>query len=58
MDSPTEMDFLFEVLRCPRTGQKLHEEGGRLVTEDGKLAYRMDHGIPVLLPDEVSEVLS
>ena len=58
MDSPTEMDFLLEVLRCPRTGQKLHEEGGRLMTEDRTLAYRMDGGIPVLLPDEASEVLS
>lgn len=50
------MDFLLEVVRCPRTGQKLHEEGGRLVTEDGLLAYRVEDGIPVLLPEEATEV--
>jgi uncharacterized protein YbaR (Trm112 family) len=49
------MDFLLGVVRCPRTGQKLHEEGGRLVTEDRKLAYRIEDGIPVLLVEEVVE---
>ena len=49
------MDFLLDVVRCPRTGQKLHEEGGRLVTEDRKLAYRIEAGIPVLLAEEVVE---
>ena len=46
------MDFLLEVVRCPRTGQKLREEAGRLVTKDGALAYRVDNGIPVLLAEE------
>ena len=50
------MDFLLEVVRCPRTGQKLHEESGRLVTEDGALRYRVDNGIPVLLAEEAVEV--
>jgi uncharacterized protein YbaR (Trm112 family) len=50
------MDFLLGVARCPRTGQKLHEEGGRLVTENGQLAYRVENGIPVLLPEEAAEV--
>ena len=50
------MVFLLEVARCPRTGQKLHEETGRLVTEDGAVAYRVDHGIPVLLAEEAVEV--
>jgi len=49
------MDFLLEVLRCPRTGQKLHGEGGRLVTEDGKFVYRIEDGIPVLLSEEAAE---
>ena len=49
------MDFLLEVVRCPRTGQELHEEAGRLVTEDGALAYRVDEGIPVLLAEEAVE---
>jgi len=56
MVSPTDMDFLLEVARCPRTGQKLHDEGGRLVTEDGALAYRVEDGIPVLLTEEAVEV--
>jgi uncharacterized protein YbaR (Trm112 family) len=46
------MDFLLEVARCPCTGQKLHPAGGRLVTEDGKIAYRIEDGIPVLLAEE------
>jgi len=57
MDSPTDMELLLGVLRCPRTGQKLHEEGGRLLSEDGKHAYRVIDGIPVLLPEEAVEVL-
>jgi uncharacterized protein YbaR (Trm112 family) len=58
MGSPTDMDFLLEVVRCPRTGQKLHEDGGRLVTADGQLAYRLENGIPVLLAEEAAEVAS
>ena len=50
------MDFLLEVVRCPRTGQKLHEKAGQLVSEDGALAYRVDNGIPVLLAEEAVEV--
>ena len=50
------MDFLLEVVRCPRTGQRLHEEGGRLVTEDRALFYRIEDGIPVLLAEEAAEV--
>ena len=49
------MDFLIEVARCPRTGQKLHRDGDRLVTEDGKTAYRFEDGIPVLLAEEAVE---
>jgi uncharacterized protein YbaR (Trm112 family) len=52
----TDMDFLLSVVRCPRTGQRLHEKGGRLVTEDGSLAYRLEEGIPVLLAGEAVEV--
>jgi uncharacterized protein YbaR (Trm112 family) len=50
------MDFLLSIARCPRTGQKLHEESGRLVTKDGALAYRLENGIPVLLAGEAVEV--
>ena len=56
MDSLTDMDLLVEVARCPRTGQTLREEPGRFVTEDGKFAYRVEDGIPVLLAEEATEV--
>ena len=56
MVSPTDMDFLLEVARCPRTAQKLRRQGGRLFTEDGALAYRVEDGIPVLLAEEAVEV--
>jgi uncharacterized protein YbaR (Trm112 family) len=52
------MDFLLEVARCPRTGQKLHPEGGCLVTEDGRIAYRVEDGIPVLLAEEAQLLAS
>lgn len=55
MDSLTEMPSLLEALRCPRTGQKLHAENDRLVTEDGKLTYRINDRIPVLLSEEAFE---
>ena len=53
MDSVTDMAPLLEVLRCPRSGQKLRNDGGRFVSEDGKISYRIENGIPVLLADEV-----
>ena len=55
MASPTDMDFLLEVARCPRTGQTLHPQGDRWVTADGVVAYRVENGIPVLLAGEASE---
>jgi len=58
MDSLTDMDFLLEVLRCPRTGQSLRADGDRLVTADGRVAYPVEDGIPVLLPEEAREVAS
>lgn len=55
MDSVTEMASLLEVLRCPRTGQKLRSESDNLVTEDGEFAFRIEDGIPVLLLEEAVE---
>ena len=49
------MEFLLEVARCPRTGQKLRSDRDRLVTEDGKYSYRIEDGIPVLLAEEAME---
>lgn len=56
MVSLTDMEFLLGILRCPRTGLELREENGRLVTVDGKIAYRVQDGIPVLLAEEAEEV--
>jgi uncharacterized protein YbaR (Trm112 family) len=50
------MEFLLGVMRCPRTGQKLREVAGGLVTEDGNFSYRVEGGIPVLLPEEAVEL--
>lgn len=50
------MVSLLEILRCPRTGQMLRADNGRLVTEDGALSYAIEDGIPVLLPTEAREV--
>jgi len=36
----------------------LRGEGGLLVTEDGKFAYRIEGGIPVLLSEEAVEARS
>lgn len=49
------MEFLLDVARCPRTGQKLRRDGDRLVSADGSLWYRVEDGIPVLLPAEAVE---
>ena len=49
---------LLSVLRCPVTGSGLVQEGDELVTvtADGsgnKLRYRIEDGIPLLLPPEL-----
>ncbi|MFF2244528.1 Trm112 family protein [Arthrobacter sp. NPDC058130] len=49
---------LLSVLRCPVTGSVLVQEGDELVTvtadESGnKLRYRIEDGIPLLLPPEL-----
>lgn len=56
MDSITNMDFLLEVVRCPRTGQRLRKEGTHWVTLDGAWAYRVETGIPILLAEEAEEI--
>jgi uncharacterized protein YbaR (Trm112 family) len=55
MVSPTDMEFLLGIMRCPRTGQKLRSDRDRLLTEDGKYSYRIEDGIPVLLAEEATE---
>jgi uncharacterized protein YbaR (Trm112 family) len=44
---------LLEILCCPITKQPLHEsDANTLVTADGKIAYPIRGGIPVLLAEE------
>jgi uncharacterized protein YbaR (Trm112 family) len=50
------MELLLELARCPRTGQELEWADGRLITADGRWSYRVENGIPVLLPIEAEEV--
>jgi uncharacterized protein YbaR (Trm112 family) len=57
MGSVTDMNWLLEIVRCPRTGQRLDMREGKLVTEDGALAYRIADGIPVLLAEEAEELV-
>jgi uncharacterized protein YbaR (Trm112 family) len=49
---------LLSVLRCPVTGSGLTQEGDELVTvtaddSGNKLRYRIEDGIPLLLPPEL-----
>ena len=49
---------LLSVLRCPVTGSALVHEGDELVTVEAdasgtKLRYRIEDGIPLLLPPEL-----
>jgi len=51
---------LLKTLVCPKSKQPLiyFEADNRLVCPASRLAYRIDHGIPVLLVDEASELTS
>jgi hypothetical protein len=49
---------LLSVLRCPVTGSPLEQDGDELVTTSAdqsgqKLRYRIEDGIPLLLPPEL-----
>ncbi len=49
---------LLELLRCPKTGQKLilkeGDDGEILVTEDGSITYRVDDDFPIMVDEEES----
>ncbi|MDX6726899.1 MAG: hypothetical protein QOK49_1704 [Baekduia sp.] len=47
------MEMLWEVLRCPATGQRLTPDGARLVTEDGTRSYPLRGAIPILIADDL-----
>ena len=43
---------LLDILRCPLTRSRLHQEGDWLVYEVGGLSYPVRDGIPVMLVEE------
>jgi uncharacterized protein YbaR (Trm112 family) len=43
---------LLEILRCPLTRSRLHQEGDFLIAEIGGLSYPVRDGIPVMLVEE------
>jgi uncharacterized protein len=43
---------LLDILRCPLTRSRLHQEGDYLIAEIGGLAYPVREGIPVMLAEE------
>jgi uncharacterized protein YbaR (Trm112 family) len=50
---PQEVDAeLLEILRCPVTRSRLHQEGDFLIAEVGGLAFPVREGIPVMLAEE------
>ncbi|MDO5722954.1 MAG: hypothetical protein Q4P33_00945 [Flaviflexus sp.] len=49
-------DWLTEVLRCPKTGERLIRQGDYLVTESRTWRYPIRSGVPVLLPTEAEEI--
>jgi uncharacterized protein YbaR (Trm112 family) len=51
--TPNEIDTeLLDILRCPITRSRLHQEGDFLIAEVGGLAYPVREGIPVMLAEE------
>ena len=51
MTNEVDTDLL-EILRCPVTRSRLHQEGDFLIAEVGELAYPVREGIPVMLAEE------
>lgn len=45
---------LLEILRCPLTHSRLHQEGDWLVAEVGGLRYPIRDGVPVMLMEEAT----
>ena len=43
---------LLDLLRCPITLSRLHQDGDWLVGEVGGMAYPVRDGFPVMLPEE------
>ncbi len=53
--SPSVSESLLPLLRCPRTGDTLHQDGTSLVSDSGKSSYRVSaSGIPLFAEDFLS----
>ena len=54
----TLQPWLVEILVCPESGKRLlyFEEEQFLFCPESKRRYRIDDGIPVLLPEEAEEL--
>ena len=53
MTDPVD-DHLLQILRCPVTRSRLHQQGDFLVAEVGGLAFPVRDGIPVMLAEEAT----
>ena len=50
--TPTLSPEMLEMIRCPLTRSRLHQEGDFLVAEVGGLRYPIREGFPVMLVEE------
>ncbi|MEZ7898132.1 MAG: hypothetical protein QMB98_04900 [Flaviflexus sp.] len=50
-------DWFEEALRCPKTGTPLKREGDYYISTSAPAwKYRIENGVPILLPTEAEEV--
>jgi len=47
---------LLEILVCPVSKKTLVLEGTELICRESKLAYPIDNGIPILLPEKARKL--
>ena len=47
---------LLEILVCPKTHSSLVLHGDELISKEGKLAYPIRDGIPIMLIEEAREL--
>ncbi len=53
--TPSQQTQTRSIYQCPRTRMALHEEGGRLVSEDGSVTYEAPGGVPGFLSHSIPE---
>ena len=55
-DATTFDPRLLELLRCPISHEPLVHRGDRLLCYASRKAYRIQDGIPVMLPEEAEDI--